>query len=104
MCDLLMTSIRRYKCSIVDPHISLGRFRQRQIRTMAGAQRQIRNYGGVMTRLNVFPDFNKFFKAYPTGVYTGEMCIKGVVNDSETVIEHAVVLVGYDNIKEFCES
>jgi hypothetical protein len=71
---------------------------------MAAAQRQIRNYGGVMTRLNIFPDFRKFFEAHRTGVYNGAMCNKGVVNDSETVVEHAVVLVGYDNINEFCES
>lgn len=52
---------------------------------MAGAQRQIRNYGGVVTRLNVYKDFRKFFESQRTGVYGGELCSKGAPDDLEQV-------------------
>eukprot|EP00775_Hariotina_reticulata_P009525 gene9525-9689_t len=89
----------RYKCRDVDPNISKGVFKARKIRSMAAAQRQIRSHGGVMTRLNVYKDFRKFFESNPTGVYGGELCSKGAAEDLEQ--EHAVVLVGYDNYNQF---
>jgi len=52
---------------------------------MAGAQRQIRTYGGVVTRLNVYKDFRKFFESQRTGVYGGELCSKGAPDDLEQV-------------------
>eukprot|EP00775_Hariotina_reticulata_P009526 gene9526-9690_t len=89
----------RYKCRDVDPNISKGVFKARKIRSMASVQRQIRSHGGVITRLNVYQDLRPFFESNPTGVYGGEQCSKAAAENLEQ--EHAIVLVGYDNEKQF---
>jgi hypothetical protein len=52
---------------------------------MTATQRQIRTYGGVMTRLNVYKDFRKFFESNPTGVYDGKLCSTGAAGELEQV-------------------
>jgi hypothetical protein len=71
-----------------------GRFdTQREGSEPALVQLYVRMYGGVVTRIRVYPDLYDFFKRQPKGVYPGPSpaALKG------KAVEHAVVIVGYDN-------
>ncbi|KIZ05247.1 hypothetical protein MNEG_2713 [Monoraphidium neglectum] len=56
-------------------------------------QRHLRNHGGVITRVDLTPEFMAFFNATPRGVLTSAPPARGKVE------QHAVVIVGYDNIE-----
>jgi len=68
---------------------------------MAATQRQIRTYGGVMTRLNVYKDFRKFFESNPTGVYDGKLCDTGAVGDLEQVRRPCIASGPYQHKQQY---
>lgn len=89
----------KYKCKDADPQAAQGKFSMRMIRNFAQIQRHIRMFGGVATGVSIYSDFRPFFEANPTGVYEGKACAEG--NAAKLEENHAVVLVGYDNVGQF---
>ncbi|KAI8470317.1 MAG: hypothetical protein J3K34DRAFT_521446 [Monoraphidium minutum] len=83
-----------YRCKDSDPDLDKGEFRYVQINTPWEIQAHIRQWGGVITRLDIYSDFREFFKQKPNGVYQGPG--KGATLQEP----HAVLLVGYDNTAE----
>lgn len=61
-------------------------------------QRHIRHHGGALTRILVYPGFKEFFRKTPQGIYNGPTGSNVSTNDAT---EHAVVLVGYNNIEQY---
>ncbi|KIZ03611.1 hypothetical protein MNEG_4343 [Monoraphidium neglectum] len=84
-----------YECSNVEPSLQQGVFEFQALTTDWEMQKHIRLFGSVVTRLNIFDDFKKFFESNPNGVYTGHGP-KATYKES-----HAVVLVGYDLDKKY---
>jgi hypothetical protein len=77
-----------------------GRFQFFPLNDVVQVQRHIRNHGGVLTRLQVYPDLKPFFNATPKGIYTRSAAAAKPGSSSSSkgdAIEHAVVVVGYDN-------
>lgn len=73
-----------------------GSFDYVPISGLAQAQRHIRDWGGVITRLDIYSDFAPFFQDFRNQdkVYRP--------GPNATVVEqHAVLLVGYDNDQQF---
>jgi hypothetical protein len=80
----------KYKCNTPDANVALGKFTVLPITSLWVAQRHIRRYGSVVTRINLYSDFQEFFKRSPTGVYRPG---KGAVLREP----HAVICHGYNN-------
>jgi C1A family cysteine protease len=70
-----------------------GRFEIQAAIEPSLVQLYVRQYGGVVTRIRVYPHLYDFFRRQPKGVYPGPSpaALKG------QAVEHAVVVVGYDN-------
>ena len=85
----------RMACSDRPLYIDQGSFRSFRLDSgILAIQRHIREWGSVMTQLELLSDFRAFFHRQPNGVYKVS---KGV----ELVLNHAVVLVGYNNIEKY---
>jgi hypothetical protein len=55
-------------------------------------------YGGLITRVNLYTSvFNEFFNTTPSGTFNDK--VLGSAPGSEIPLGHAIMLVGYDNIK-----
>ncbi|KIY96427.1 hypothetical protein MNEG_11536 [Monoraphidium neglectum] len=59
------------KCNDVDPDLSAGRIGFTKLGSPMEVQKHIRDWGGVITRLDIWSDFKPFFKASRSGVYSG---------------------------------
>eukprot|EP00877_Chromochloris_zofingiensis_P009169 jgi/Chrzof1/4505/Cz14g16010.t1 len=81
-------------CSDVDPSMGSGQFSARQLVYSWDVQQHIRQYGAVVTRIDIFDDFRDFFAKSPKGIY------KGPKPGAQLMENHAVVLIGYDNNQE----
>jgi hypothetical protein len=86
-----------YSCTRGDAKATGGRFDIRQLNTLAKAQRHLRRFGGVITSMAIYSDFRPFFRDNPSGVYDGKGCSGG----ANFVEDHAVVLVGYNNMDSY---
>jgi hypothetical protein len=112
--DLLGLKSQQLLCKPPDPARCItrptalqGTFEYQFISDPVQVQRHIRNHGGVLTRVRLYPDFKPFFLASPDGIYMGPSST--ALNDSSSngnnsqltgttgIVEHAVVLVAYDN-------
>ncbi|KIZ07750.1 hypothetical protein MNEG_0195 [Monoraphidium neglectum] len=81
-----------YKCKDTDPD-AVGKFEYVQLNSPWEVQEHLRNWGGVVTRLDIYDDLRPFFAKNPKGSYNGPA-------PNATFIEgHAVLLVGYDNTR-----
>eukprot|EP00878_Enallax_costatus_P023439 GHUV01024932.1.p1 GENE.GHUV01024932.1~~GHUV01024932.1.p1 ORF type:complete len:287 (+),score=19.82 GHUV01024932.1:132-992(+) len=58
-------------CRDIDPDLANGYFKWSRVQSGWEVMDQIRTWGSVATRLNVYDDFKPFFKSDPNGVYTG---------------------------------
>jgi hypothetical protein len=110
--QLLCTPPDLQKCT-TRPTAVQGSFQFEALSDPPQVQRHIRNHGGVLTRVRLYPDFKPFFEATPDGVYMGPNSTAisnstAITNSSSSssssrlasragVVEHAVVLVAYDN-------
>lgn len=68
----------------------------KQITSIPAAQLHIRQHGGVISRFDVYTDFRSFFSNSSNAKQ-----IYAPSAGTQLVFEHAVVLVGYDNEKQF---
>jgi hypothetical protein len=92
------------KC-VTRPTALQGTFEYQSFSDPVQVQRHIRNHGGVLTRVRLFPDFKSFFDASQDGIYVG-LNTTAFSSSSGSgsqltrlagIVEHAVVLVAYDN-------
>jgi hypothetical protein len=83
------------RCSERDIMLTDGKFQYQQLSEVWDIQRHIRDHGAVITRIDIYDDFEPFFKQSPKGVYPGHR------PNATFRFAHAIVLVGYDNNKEF---
>ena len=83
-------------CTDRDPLASQGQFRSVALDATWRAQEHIRIYGGVITRFDILSDFRRVFlnQANKMKVYSPQA-------GAALVEQHAVLLVGYDNEKEY---
>jgi C1A family cysteine protease len=83
-------------CSNYNKLAAQGSFTYTRIDTDWQAQRHIRHYGAVVARFDLYEDFEPWFEKHSgTGVYqqpNGSVKIQAF---------HAVLLVGYDNEKQY---
>ena len=70
-------------------------FRYQQLSEVWDIQRHIRDHGAIITRIDVYEDFEPFFKGNPKSVYPGHKA------GAKFLFAHAIVLVGYDNNNNF---
>jgi C1A family cysteine protease len=58
-----------------------------------------RLYGGIITRVNLYTSvFNNVFSQTPSGTFDESEL--GSAPNNESPLGHAIVVVGYDNIKK----
>ncbi|KIY97193.1 hypothetical protein MNEG_10771 [Monoraphidium neglectum] len=60
-----------YDCQDVDPRLKLGKFYWQRLQDPSEMQDQIRQFGSVLTRMEVWTDMKAYFASNPTGVYQG---------------------------------
>uniref|UniRef100_A0A383WDA4 Peptidase C1A papain C-terminal domain-containing protein n=1 Tax=Tetradesmus obliquus TaxID=3088 RepID=A0A383WDA4_TETOB len=79
-----------YDCQDVQGMLKQGSFSYVRLDSAWEMQEHIRNWGSVVTRLDVHSDFKPFFAKNPSGVYPGHG------PKTTFVTSHAVQVVGYD--------
>ncbi|WIA37148.1 hypothetical protein OEZ86_014109 [Tetradesmus obliquus] len=79
-----------YDCQDVEGMLKQGSFSYVRLDSAWEMQEHIRNWGSVVTRLDVHSDFKPFFAVKPAGVYPGHG------PKATFVTSHAVQVVGYD--------
>eukprot|EP00878_Enallax_costatus_P015768 GHUV01016523.1.p1 GENE.GHUV01016523.1~~GHUV01016523.1.p1 ORF type:complete len:273 (+),score=50.77 GHUV01016523.1:623-1441(+) len=78
-------------CAAVHPYALQGQFSSKQISSIPSAQQHIRQYGGVITRFDVYDDFRAFFANA-----TNAKQVYRPKRSSNLAFGHAVVLVGQE--------
>jgi hypothetical protein len=94
--ELTTQQVCRSSCNDSQPFAASGSFAFARRDTPWGVQQHIRRYGAVATRFEVYDDFREFFNSSSNRnkIYTPR--------PNATLKElHAVLLVGYDNEKEY---
>lgn len=59
-------------CKDTDPDLQNGQFKWNRLSQIWEVMEQIRTWGSVVTRLDVYDDFKPFFKKTPDGIYPGQ--------------------------------
>eukprot|EP00878_Enallax_costatus_P027991 GHUV01030184.1.p1 GENE.GHUV01030184.1~~GHUV01030184.1.p1 ORF type:complete len:224 (+),score=32.53 GHUV01030184.1:1008-1679(+) len=83
-------------CAAVHPYAMQGQFSFKQVSSVSAAQQHIRQYGGVVSRFDVYDDFRAFFANA-----TNAKQVYRPNRSSQLAFGHAVVLVGYDNQQQY---
>eukprot|EP00775_Hariotina_reticulata_P012121 gene12121-12260_t len=84
-----------YDCREILPDLKLGTFTYVKLENPWDMQEHIRNYGSILSGLDLYDDFLPFFESTPMGVYPGHG------SKAKLVTRHAIQIVGYDNVQQF---
>jgi hypothetical protein len=88
-----------YLCKDTQPTLSMGTFLAvKSIGALWEAQDHIREHGSIICNIDIYDDFEPFFKKHPKGVYAGPS--KGF-KSAEFIERHAVQVIGYNNVDQF---
>eukprot|EP00775_Hariotina_reticulata_P009297 gene9297-9462_t len=83
-------------CDRVSPQLAMGKVEHRPITAAWKAQRHIREFGGIISKFQVFDDFKAFFEDY-----SNALKVYKPNSGAQFSFNHAVFVVGYDLEQEF---